>query len=181
MSRIGKQPVVIPQGVTVTVADGVIFVCGPRGELKRPIHPDVGVEVRQDIVAVSPARQSKNSSALWGLTRSLIANMVRGVLEGYKKELEFEGIGFRAAVEGDKLVMQLGFSHPVQLVPSPDVTLSIQKNVITVAGADKESVGQTAARIRALKPPEPYKGKGIRYRGEVIRRKAGKKAVGAGG
>ena len=180
MSRIGKQPIMLPKEVTATVADKAIRVRGPKGELIRIIHPDIDILVGDNEILIKPARVSKKAGALWGLTRSLIANMVRGVQEEYKKELEFEGIGFRAVVEGNDLVLQLGFSHPVRFIPPQGVEISVQKSLISVTGINKEMVGQTAARIRALKPPEPYKGKGIRYRGEVIRRKAGKKAVSTG-
>lgn len=177
MSRIGKKSIPILQGVTVTVIGNSIMVKGPKGELSRAFHPYIKVEVHGQELIVSPASSSKKVSALWGLTRSLLANMVEGVTSGFQKKLEFEGIGFRASLEGDTLVMQLGFSHPVRFKTPEGIKLAVEKNVITVSGIDKESVGNTAASIRALKKPEPYKGKGIRYQGEVIRRKAGKKAI----
>ncbi len=177
MSRIGQKPVIVSEGVTAAVSDGIVTIKGPKGELQYRLHPDIAVVLEGGEMRVAPRAASKKSAALWGLTRSLIANMAEGVLRGFRKELEYEGIGFRAELQGSVLVMQLGFSHPVRFTPPSGVTLSIEKNVIAVAGVDKGLVGDTAARIRALKPPEPYKGKGIRYRGEVIRRKAGKKAV----
>ena len=180
MSRIGKQPIHVPPDVTVHIAAHTITVKGPKGSLEHTLHPDIAVAIKENIITVSPRNATKKSGAIWGLTRALVANMTRGASEGYLKELEFEGIGFRAAVEGRRLTLQLGFSHPVFFDPPEDITLGVQKNVISVSGASKQLVGQTAARIRALKPPEPYKGKGIRYRGEVIRRKTGKKAVSAG-
>lgn len=177
MSRIGKKPILIPAGVNVSVTDNVVWVKGPKGELSRALHPDISAEVRDNNIAVVPARESKKSPALWGLSRSLIANMVEGVTQGFQKKLEFEGIGFRASIDGNVLLMQLGFSHPVRVEQPAGILFTVEKNVITVSGADKEGVGNTAASIRRLKPVEPYKGKGIKYQGEVVRRKAGKKAV----
>lgn len=180
MSRIGKKPIAIPEGVTASITGNVFSVKGPKGELKRILHPDVGIEIRDKEIIAVLARKTKKSPALWGLSRSLIANMVEGVAKGFEKKLEFEGIGYRAVMEGETLVLQLGFSHPVRFKSPAGIQLFVEKNVIRVSGIDKELVGETASRIRALKPPEPYKGKGIRYQGEVIRRKAGKKAVAAG-
>ena len=182
MSRIGKKIIDIPSGVTVSVAGLDVSVKGPKGELRRTIHSDMDAVLSDGRIAVSPRKgASKKAPAIWGLTRSLIANMVAGVSQGFEKVLEFEGIGFRAALEGPALVMQLGFSHPVRIEAPGGIAFAVQKNTITISGIDKELVGEVAARIRALKKPEPYKGKGIRYRGEVIRRKAGKKAVASGG
>ncbi len=177
MSRIGKKPIPIPEGVSARVAGNAIFVKGPKGELERMLHPEISAEVKDKEILIMPVRTTKKSSALWGLFRSLIANMVQGVMAGFEKKLEFEGIGYRAAVEGSTLVMQLGFSHPVRFAVPEGIKISVEKNSILVTGNEKGLVGETAARIRALKPPEPYKGKGIRYQGEIIRRKAGKKAV----
>lgn len=185
MSRVGKKSIPVPEGVTVTVTNNLISIKGPKGELQREVHPGLTVEVRvrdeegksKSEIAISPRVPSKNSSALWGLTRSLVANMVEGVSRGFDKKLEFEGIGYRASVEGDTLVMQVGFSHPVRFKAPPNIKFLVEKNVITVSGFDKEEVGRVASLVRAQKPPEPYKGKGIRYQGEAIRRKAGKKAV----
>ncbi len=180
MSRIGKKPIPIPEGVTVAVTGDTVSVKGPKGELKRVVHPDIRVETREGIIYVSPSRVSKKTPALWGLFRSLIAGMVEGVTAGFEKKLELEGIGHRASLEGDgTLSLALGFSHPVKVKPRTGIKFSVEKNVITISGVDKELVGNAASRIRDLKPPEPYKGKGIRYQGEVIRRKAGKKAVAA--
>ena len=189
MSRIGEKPISIPEGVTVTITDNLISVKGPKGELKRGVHPEIAAEIKtsdgessskepgKPEVVVRPRAHSKKSSALWGLTRSLVANMIEGVSRGFEKKLEFEGIGYRALVEGDTLVMQVGFSHPVSFKAPPSIKFLVEKNVITVSGIDKELVGQVASRVRAKKPPEPYKGKGVRYQGETVRRKAGKKAV----
>ncbi len=181
MSRIGKQPIIIPSGVTITVAGNVVSVKGPKGELTAPLHSDVRAEVADKTVIMAlKDHSSKKGPAIWGLSRTLIANMVAGVTSGFQKILEFEGIGYRAALEGSTLVMQLGFSHPVRFDAPNGITFAVQKNTITVSGIGKELVGETAARIRALKKPEPYKGKGIRYKGEVIRRKSGKKATASG-
>ena len=185
MSRIGKKSIPIPVGVTVTVSGNLVSVKGPLGELKKEIHYDFVVEVKAIAgggaggleVVVKPKVILPRLMALWGLERSLLANMVEGTAKGFSKKLEFEGIGYRASMEGDTLIMLLGFSHPVRLKAPAEIKISVEKSVITVAGIDKEKVGQVAARIRAQKPPEPYNGKGIRYQGEFIRRKAGKKAV----
>ena len=180
MSRIGAQPIAIPQSVTITVAGHLITVKGPKGELMRSVHPDIAVRVEEGNVVVLPVREGKKSSALWGLTRSLVANMVAGVTEGFQKKLILEGIGYRVAADGQSaLNLALGFSHPVRFEAPSGVAFGVEKNTITVSGIDKEIVGRVAASLRKLKPPEPYKGKGMRYEGEVIRRKAGKKAVGA--
>jgi large subunit ribosomal protein L6 len=177
MSRIGKKPILVPSGATVTVSGNLVTLKGPKGELKGELHPDVAAEVKGSEIVISPKRKAKRVFALWGLMRSLVANMVEGVTSGFEKKLEFEGIGFRANVEGSVLVFQLGFSHPVRFEAPEGIKFAVEKNTITVSGIDKWLVGETTARIRALKPPEPYKGKGIRHQGEVIRRKAGKKAV----
>lgn len=177
MSRIGKKPIEIPHGVLVHVEGDRITVKGPKGELSRVIHPDIRAVVKDTEIQIEISRNTKRASALWGLTRSLIANMVAGVVKEFEKKLEFEGIGYRVASDAAGLTMQLGFSHPVKFPLPIGIIIKVEKNVITISGIDKELVGETAARIRSLKPPEPYKGKGIRYQGEVIRRKAGKKAV----
>jgi large subunit ribosomal protein L6 len=177
VSRIGKKSISIPEGVTVTVTGNLIVVKGPKGELSREIHPYIRAEVRNKEVVVFPMRQSKITPALWGLFRTLVANMVEGVTRGFEKKLELEGIGYRVSLEDGGLLMQLGFSHPVRFDAPPGIKFTVEKNVVTVSGIDKELVGNTAASIRFLRPPEPYKGKGIKYRGEIIRRKAGKKAV----
>lgn len=178
MSRIGKNPILIPPGVTVAVTAGSVSVKGPKGELRRVIHPDISVEVKDNAILLSIQKETKRARALWGLFRALIANMVRGVTGGFEKKLEIEGIGFRVTREGDgSLTLALGFSHPVKVKAPEGITFGVEKNAITVSGINNELVGEVAASIRGLKPPEPYKGKGIRYQGEIIRRKAGKKAV----
>lgn len=181
MSRIGKKPVVIPAGVAVTIEGQVVTVRGSRGELSRRIRPELAVEVSGSAMVVKPVLQTRKTSAYWGLTRSLLAAMVGGVSKGFEKRLEIEGIGYRVAAEGERMLrFSLGFSHPVEFKAPQGVELKVAKNTITVSGVDKELVGRVAAEIRALRPPEPYKGKGVRYAGEVIRRKTAKKAVTAG-
>lgn len=180
MSRIGKQPVAIPAGVAVKVEKSKVTVSGKLGELSYVVLPDVEVKVEGNEIVVTPARQGKTTSAVWGLTRALLANMVKGVSEGFKKQLEIEGVGYRASVSGNKLVLNVGFSHPVEIEAPKGIEFVVEKNVITVSGFNKELVGQMAADIRAVRKPEPYKGKGIHYMGEVIRRKAGKRAATAG-
>ncbi|MBI3631074.1 MAG: 50S ribosomal protein L6 [Candidatus Sungbacteria bacterium] len=177
MSRIGEKPIMIPSGVTVNVSAGRIVVKGSKGELVRVCHPEIEIRMEDGRLVVVARRNNLKNSALWGLWRSLVANMVEGVASGFEKKLEIEGVGYRAALEGDTLVLQVGFSHPVRVSIPAEISLKVEKNVMTVSGADKQKVGEMAARIRALKKPEPYKGKGIRYQGETIRRKAGKKAV----
>ncbi len=181
MSRIGKKPITIPSGVTINVTGALVSAKGPKGELSLLLHPDMRMEMKDGVVIIFPRENSsKKAPAIWGLTRTLIANMIFGVTSGFEKVLEFEGIGYRVALEGSTLVMQLGFSHPVRFEAPKGIAFTVQKNTITVTGINKELVGEVAARIRALKRPEPYKGKGIHYRGEVIRRKSGKKAVTSG-
>ena len=190
MSRIGKLPIPVPQGVDVQSAqDGTVTIKGPKGTLSRRIHPDMKLNVEDGILLVQRPTDSNQHRALHGLTRSLINNMIVGVSAGFRKVLEIEGVGYRATKDGSRLVLSLGFSHPVPVEPLPGVTFeagndpATRRPVITISGIDKESVGQQAAVIRKLRPPEPYKGKGIRYQGELIRRKAGKsgKAGGKGG
>lgn len=180
MSRIGKKPIKIPSGVKISVQADKVIVEGKGGKLERTIHPFFEVALNDDMVVVGVKKKTKHSSALWGLTRSLIANMVEGVTKGFEKQLEIEGIGYRAYLEGNALVLNVGFSHPVKVQPPVGIKFKVESNTITVSGIDKELVGRVAADIRKIRPPEPYKGKGIRYREEVIRRKAGKKAVAGG-
>ena len=178
MSRIGKQPIAIPNGVTVTVDGRKLTVKGPKGELSQVLSDRVSVEVKDDVVNVSRKDDEKYSRADHGLYRSLVANMVHGVDQGFTKTLELEGVGFKVAMAGSGLKMALGFSHDVMYQPPENVQLAVSENKITVTGVSKQLVGQTAADIRALKKPEPYKGKGIRYEDEYIIRKAGKAAGG---
>ena len=177
MSRLGKLPVSVPKGVTVSFTDGILQITGPKGELTRPVREkDVSVTVDDTSVTFSP-NETVQAKALWGTYAAHCKNMITGVTEGFSKVLEIEGVGYRAELKGDTIVMNLGFSHPVEMNIPSGLEVSVEKGVITIAGADKEVVGQFAANVRAVKPPEPYKGKGIRYRGEYIIRKQGKKAV----
>ena len=173
MSRIGKKPILIPSGADIKIDGRRITIKGSRGELSREFRPEVSFSIEEGKIVV----RGGEAPALWGTTRAIIANMVKGVTDGYEKRLEIEGVGYKASIEGNDLVLIVGFSHPVKIVCPDGIKLSVDKNVISVTGVNKELVGQTAARIRAARPPEPYKGKGIRYQGEHIRRKLGKKAV----
>jgi large subunit ribosomal protein L6 len=177
MSRIGRQPVAIPKGVQVTAQNGSVKVKGPKGELAMALVPGVSLAVSESECVVKLERDDRNASAVYGLTRALLANLVKGVGEGFSKSLEIQGTGYRAALDGKKLVLQLGYSHPVEY-PVPDgVNIKVDTPTkLTVSGADKQQVGQVAAHIRGFRPPEPYKGKGVRYEGEYIKRKAGKSA-----
>ncbi len=183
MSRVGKKPVIIPSGVKVEQKDRTLTVTGPKGVLTVEIHPKVTLQISPEEAIVDVAKkEDKKERALWGLFRALIQNMVEGVTKGFEKKLEVNGVGFKVATAGTKLTMALGFSHPVEVEIPKDMTLTVDKNVITISGADKQRVGQFAAEIRELKKPEPYKGKGIKYIDETIIRKAGKvvKVVGGG-
>jgi len=180
MSRIGKKSIEIPQTVKVQIEGQNVKVSGPKGELNTKIHQDIKVEVKDGKLFVSPVRKlPKKSKGLWGLYRALIFNMVSGVQKEFEKKLEIEGVGYKAAVQGDELVLNVGFVHPVKIKKPDGVSFSVEKNVITVSGINKEKVGQISAEIRATKKAEPYKGKGIKYQGEKIRRKEGKKVVAA--
>ncbi|MCA1646240.1 MAG: 50S ribosomal protein L6 [Chloroflexi bacterium] len=174
MSRIGKMPIALPNSVTVDVDDGSVRVKGPKGELARQVPRQISIVRGDGELRIERSSDEPTHRSLHGLTRSLIANMVTGVTDGYTRRLEVNGVGYRAAVSSGNLVLQVGYSHPV-LVPAPSgISFAVQANAITVSGADKELVGETAAQIRRVRPPEPYKGKGIKYVEEVIRRKAGK-------
>ncbi len=181
MSRIGKQPIIIPDGVEIKIDGNLISVKGKKGTLSQEITSDIKLEIKGKTILLKQENKTKNSTALWGTFRALIANMVKGVSEGFSKKLIIEGIGFKAAVNGNKLVLNLGFSHPVEIIAPKEVEFKVEKNTIIITGIDKQLVGQTAANIRVQKKPEPYKGKGIRYDNEIIRRKDGKKAVGTTG
>ena len=178
MSRIGKQPIIIPSGVEVNITNDLVTVKGSKGELVQPIHPSVKVEQVDSQLEVSVKNgDEKFQRSLWGLFRRLIANMVQGVSQGFSKKLEVNGVGYKAEVKGKTLVLQLGFSHPVNYPFPEGIDIAVEKNIITISGSDKQKVGQTAAEIRSFKKPEPYKGKGIKYIDETIRRKAGKAAT----
>ncbi|KKP32544.1 MAG: 50S ribosomal protein L6 [Candidatus Staskawiczbacteria bacterium RIFOXYB2_FULL_32_9] len=179
MSRIGKKLIELPTGVKVEIGSDTIKVSGPKGELSREIHPDINVELKDNKIFVTPKRESKKARALWGLYRALIFNMVEGVSKGYEIKLEIEGVGFKAIVEPDALSLNVGFIHPVKIKKPEGVTFAVEKNVIIISGIDKQKVGQISAEIRQAKKAEPYKGKGIKYQGEKIRRKEGKKVVAA--
>jgi large subunit ribosomal protein L6 len=176
VSRIGRMPVPIPEKVQVDIKNSRVTVKGPKGELSRSFNPDIKISIQDGQIVVTRPTDSRQHRALHGLTRALLANMVVGVTEGYRKDLEIEGVGYRAEMRGDSLVLYLGFSHPVQIAPPPGITFGIETRgkTIVVEGIDKELVGEIAARVRRVRPPEPYKGKGIRYVGEHVRQKAGK-------
>lgn len=179
MSRIGKNAIKIPAGTEVSVASGELTVKGKAATLKRPLHNAVTITVEKGEVLVTPAQKTRLARALWGTYAAHIRNMIAGVNTPFVKKLEVQGIGYRAEIAGKQIKLSVGFSHPVLMDIPAGLATTVEKNVITVTGADKEAVGQFAATIRAVKKPEPYKGKGIRYEGEVVREKQGKKAAGA--
>lgn len=175
MSRIGKQPVPLPDKVKATYDNGVLTVTGPRGTLTRAIHPRVRLELNPQEIRVYPRDNSRLSRPFWGLTRTLVANMVTGVSQGFTRALEIAGKGYKVESKGDRLVFSLGYSHPIEFPLPAGISAQVEKaNRLVLQGSDKEVLGQTAANIRRLRPPEPYKGKGIRYVEEILRRKAGK-------
>ncbi len=181
MSRVGRKPIVIPQGVKVQKSGQEIKVTGPKGELQATIHPDIAAEVKDGTITVTRPSDGKQHRALHGLWRANIQNMITGVMSGYAKKLELVGVGYRAEMKGKRLQLLLGFSHPILFVPPDGVKLEAPTQTnITISGIDKQLVGQVAAKIRSFRPPEPYKGKGVKYEGEYIRRKAGKAAAAAG-
>jgi len=175
MSRIGKRPVALPKGVTVTVANGQVAVKGGKGELKRGVPTGVTIKVAGQELTVERADNSRDNRAKHGMMRAHIANMVKGVSDGWERKLEINGVGYRAEVSGQKLTMALGFSHPVNFELPKGVSAKVDKNTVILAGIDREVLGETAAKIREIRPPEPYKGKGVKYAGEYIFRKEGKK------
>lgn len=175
MSRVGKMPIAIPSGVTVNIKGESVTVKGPRGELSRSLPTEMRLDLEGNTLTVTRPSESKKHRAYHGLTRSLLANMVQGVSKGFEKTLEIVGVGYRAEKVGEKLVLRMGFSHPVEVTPLPGITLAVEgNNRIKVSGINKESVGEMAAEIRAIRPPDAYKGKGIRYAGEVVHLKPGK-------
>lgn len=177
MSRIGKKPIVLNDKTTAVLSDNTLTVTGPAGSISRTFKPEITITVTDKLISLEPKRKSLDIVALWGTYSSHISNMVDGVNTPYKEILVIEGIGYKADVKGDKLVMGLGFSHPVAVQIPEGIKLTTEKNLINISGVDKEKVGQFTAQIRAMKKPEPYKGKGIMYQGEIIRRKQGKKTV----
>ena len=175
MSRIGKMPIALPKGVEVKISGQDVEVKGPKGKLSRNFHPKVAIEQNSEGLKVSPREDTQEGRSLWGLSRTLLNNMVVGVSDGFSKTLEVNGVGYRAEVNGNMLKMALGFSHPVDFPLPAGISGSVEKNtIITLTGIDRELLGQTCATIRGFRPPEPYKGKGIKYSTETIRRKAGK-------
>lgn len=185
MSKIGKKSIIIPKGVEVIIND-LVKARGPKGELQmaKPSGFSFNLKTENNLINIIPEDkilEQKNGRTLWGLYHSILSNMIKGVSSGFERNLEFEGVGYKAVLKGTDLELQMGFTHPVLIKAPEGVSFKVEKNKIAVYGIDKQMVGQTAAKIRAVKPPEPYKGKGIRYEGEVIIRKAGKKAVAAAG
>ena len=174
MSRVGEMPITVPSGVTVSIKKDQVTVTGPKGELSRAISPDIAIDQQDNTLTVSRPSDNKEHRSLHGLTRSLVANMVEGVSSGFDKYLEIVGVGYRAEKTGEKLTLRVGYSHLVEVFPLPGVSLAVEGARIKVSGIDKEAVGEMAARIRKIRPPDAYKGKGIRYAGEVVRLKPGK-------
>ena len=182
MSRIGKHPIAVPAGVSVTISGDRVKVVGPRGEMERVLPHPISARLEDGSVLVERPTDSAPHRSLHGLSRTLIANMVAGVTTGFRRELELVGVGYRASLQGTDLQLALGYSHPIRIAPPEGVKIEVPEPTrVAVLGNDKEAVGQMAARIRATRRPEPYKGKGVRYRGEVVRRKAGKSGKGAKG
>jgi large subunit ribosomal protein L6 len=178
MSRIGNSPITVPSGVTVEIKGHDVSIKGPKGQLKQTIRSEISVQQKDGKISLSRVGDDRLIRSLHGLSRTLVANMIKGVTVGFSRELEIVGVGYRAQMEGGKLVLQLGYSHPVEVIPPKGTEISVGKgNVITVSGIDKQAVGDLAAYIRDRRPPEVYKGKGVKYAGEYIRRKAGKAAA----
>lgn len=175
MSRIGNRPIEIPSGVTVDIKDQTVTVKGPKGELTRELSPVIELKIEDNIITFARPNDERENRSIHGTTRSLVHNMIEGVSAGFKKELELVGVGYRAQKQGNKLVLNVGLSHPVEFEPADGINVEVPSNTqVVVEGYDKEKVGELAANIRAVRPPEPYKGKGIRYVGEYVRRKEGK-------
>lgn len=175
MSRIGKKPIELPAGVTVILNGNTVTVKGPKGELTRTFSPEIGINIEENVVTLTRPSDSKEHKTIHGTTRSLLANMVEGVSKGFERSLELIGVGYRAQKQGKKLVLNVGYSHPVEIEPEEGLEIEVPSNTkVIVKGIDKERVGALAANIRDVRPPEPYKGKGIRYEGEYVRRKEGK-------
>ena len=181
MSRIGKKPIIIEDGVTVDAGESAVEVKGPTATITLPILPGVKIEKKEREIIIIPENETKQTISNWGTMRALLQNAISGAAKEFTKTLVIEGVGYRANLEGENLVLSLGYSHPVKFSIPQGIKVSVEKNVLSVSGADKQLVGETAARIRRKRVPEPYKGKGIRYADEVVRRKAGKKAIGKTG
>jgi len=176
MSRIGKKTVPVPAGVTVTIEGQTVTVKGPKGQLAWTIVEEIEVKLEDGELTLTPTSQSQRARSMWGLSRTLVANMVQGVTQGFEQTLELVGVGYRAALKGSDLSLALGFSHDVDILAPAGITFAVPKQTeVKIAGIDKQLVGETAAKIRRIRPPEPYKGKGVRYAGEKVRRKEGKK------
>ena len=181
MSRVGRKPIPIVAGVKVQKTDHAVKIVGPKGELSATVHPDIAFEIKDNQIFVTRPSDGKEHRSLHGLWRALMANMIQGVTQGYAKKLELVGVGYRAEMKGKKLQLQLGFSHPILFAPPDGIKIETPTQTnITVSGIDKQLVGQVAAKLRSFRPPEPYKGKGMKYEGEYIRRKAGKAAAATG-
>ncbi len=176
MSRIGKMPIEIPEGIKVNIQDKKVTISGTNGELTHNLPDNINISEEDNHIIIKRGNEQKITRSLHGTTRTIVSNMIDGINEGFKKELEISGVGYRASKKDDNLVLQLGFSHPVEIKPPSDINFQINKNIITVSGIDKQKVGDVAAKIRSIRKPEPYKGKGIKYVGEKIRRKVGKAA-----
>jgi large subunit ribosomal protein L6 len=183
MSRIGRKPITIPSGVDVSVAGSLVTVKGPKGTLTVTLHPHVKAEISPEktVVVTVQNAEAVEDRALWGTSRKLIANAVDGVAKPFEKKLEFIGVGYKVAVAGNTVTMEVGFSHPVKIELPAGITAAVEKNTLTISGIDRQLVGEMSARIRRVRPPEPYKGKGIKYSDEVVRRKAGKAAKASAG
>lgn len=177
MSRLARKPIILPAGATVAVQEDAVMVKGPKGELRVPMLSGIAVAVAENNVTVTRTGEDRQSQANLGTMWSLVKNAAQGATDGFEKVLEVQGVGYRATMEGQNLLLNLGFSHPVKFIPPAGVTIVVEKNLIKLSGSNKEAVGQAAALIRKYRKPEPYKGKGIRYQGEVVRMKAGKKAA----
>lgn len=177
MSRIGKKLITLPEKTEISIVDGFIIVKGPLGEIKRTLHPNIEIKINEKEVTVHPKKENLETRALWGTFASHITNMIQGVNKAFERKLVLEGIGFKSEVKGNKIVFALGFSHPVEVEIPEGLKVTAEKNLISVSGINKDEVGSFTAMLRALKKPEPYKGKGMRYEDEVIKRKQGKKSV----
>jgi large subunit ribosomal protein L6 len=181
VSRVGRKPIPIAAGVKVQKTDHAVKIVGPKGELSATVHPDIGFEIKDNQILITRQSDEKEHRSLHGLWRALMANMIKGVTQGYMKKLELVGVGYRAEMKGKKLQLQLGFSHPILFAPPEGIKIEAPTQTnITVSGIDKQLVGQVAAKLRSFRPPEPYKGKGVKYEGEYIMRKAGKAAAATG-
>ncbi len=179
MSRLGKKPIIIPQGVTIEIVGKKITVKGSRGTLNFAYHNGVKIEANAEKIKITKIGKTKDAPAIWGTTARILENMIKGVTDGFQKQLELNGVGYRMSLQGKKIVLALGFSHPVEMQIPEGIEVKIEDNIMTISGIDKQRVGQFAVNIRRLRPVEPYKGKGFKYAGEAVRRKEGKKAAAA--